>query len=142
LIALADLAGSEPARAQGRELFEAAADQFTPDHSPLDWVAVRLARAGDEKTLLVLAEAEALSREPGLILGALARERRLAAEADLAEAMGDVEALTGLEAVVRRRLAESARIEPLDWAADQLGMARLAVARGRLTSTPPRAVGL
>ena len=142
LMALAELAGSEAARLQGRELFDAAVDQFTPDHSPLDWIAVRLARADDDTPLLVLAEAEALSREPGLILGALARERRLAAEAALAEAMGDVEALTGLEAVVRRRLAEAARIEPLDWAADQIGMARLALARSRLTAASPRAVGL
>ena len=95
-----------------------------------------------ETPLLLLAEAEALSREPGLILGALARERRLAAEAALAEAMDDVEGLTGLEAIVRRRLMDAARTEPLDWAADQIGMAHLAMARARLTATEPRAVGL
>ena len=142
LTALAELAGSGDARIQGRELFEAAADQFTPDHSPLDWVAVRLAEPGTDAPLLLLAEAEALSREPGLILGALARERRLAAEAALAESMADVEALTGLEAVIRRRLSTATRTEPLDWAADQIGMAHLALAKGRLTGTEPRAVGL
>lgn len=142
LTALAELAGSDDARIQGRELFEAAADQFTPDHSPLDWVAVRLAEPGTDAPLLLLAEAEALSREPGLILGALARERRLAAEAALAESMADVEALTGLEAVIRRRLSTATRTEPLDWAADQIGMAHLALAKSRLTSTEPRAVGL
>ena len=142
LMALAALAGSDAARAQGRELFDAAADQFTPDHSPLDWVAVRLAQATADTPLLQLAETEALSREPGLVLGALARERRLTAEAALAEALADVEALAGLEAIVRRRLASTARPEPLDWAADQIGMARLAMAKARLTGTPPRAVGL
>lgn len=142
LAALAELAGSEAARLQGGELFEAAADQFTPDHSPLDWIAVRLARGGDDTPLLVLAEAEALSREPGLILGALARERRIAAEATLAEAMGDVGALAGLEAIIRRRLAEAVRVEPLDWAADQIGLARLALARLRLTGCEPRAIGM
>ncbi len=142
LMALAELAGSEAARVQGRELFEAAADQFTPDHSPLDWVAVRLAAPRADTPLLLLAEAEALTREPGLILGALAREGRLAAEAALAESMADVEALTGLEAIVRRRLATATRTEPLDWAADQIGMAHLAMARGRLAGSEPRAVGL
>lgn len=142
LMALAALAGNDAARVQGRALFDAAADQFTPDHSPLDWVAVRLAQAGDETPLLLLAEAEALSRQPGLVLGALARERRLAAEAALAESMADVEGLTGLEAVIRRRLATATRTEPLDWAADQIGMAHLAMAKGRLTGTEPRAVGL
>lgn len=142
LTALAELAENDAARVQGRELFEAAADQFTPDHSPLDWIAVRLAEPGADTPLLLLAEAEALSREPGLILGALARERRLAAEAALAESMADVEALTALEAVIRRRLSTARRTEPLDWAADQIGMAHLAMARGRLTETEPRAVGL
>ncbi|MBW8304873.1 MAG: hypothetical protein K0M78_13285 [Brevundimonas sp.] len=142
LTALAELAGNDAARKQGRELYEAAADQFTPDHSPLDWVAVRLAGPEADTPLLLLAEAEALSREPGLILGALAGERRLAAEAALAESMADVEALTGLEAIVRRRLETTVRVEPLDWAADQIGMARLAMAKGRLTRTAPRAVGL
>ena len=142
LTALAELAGNDAARMQGRDLFDAAADQFTPDHSPLDWIAVRLAGPRADTPLLLLAEAEALSREPGLILGALARERRLAAEAALAERTGDLEALTALEAVIRRRLSTATRTEPLDWAADQIGMAHLAMARGRLTKTEPRAVGL
>ncbi|CAN7376934.1 hypothetical protein [Brevundimonas sp. LjRoot202] len=142
LMALATLARNEAAKIQGQALFDAAVDQFTPDHSPLDWVAVRMVQAQAETPLLLLAEAETLTREPGLILGALARERRLAAEAALAEAMDDVEALTSLEAIVRRRLMDATRIEPLDWAADQLGMAHLAMAKGRLTATEPRAVGL
>jgi hypothetical protein len=142
LMALARLARNDAAAAQGQALFAAAADQFTPDHSPLDWVAVQLAPGDADTPLARLTEAEALTREPGLILGALARERRLAAEAALAETMGDVDGLTGLETVVRRGLAEAARSQPLAWAADQIGMAHLALAKGRLMATEPRAVGL
>ena len=142
LIALARRARDEAATAQGEALFAAAADQFTPDHSPLDWVAVQLASGNADTPLARLTEAEALTREPGLILGALARERRLAAEAALAGAMGDVEGLTGLESIVRRGLAEAAGAQPLEWAADQIGMAHLALAKARLTGTEPRAVGM
>jgi hypothetical protein len=142
LMALARLAKDEAATAQGQALFAAAADQFTPDHSPLDWVAVQLAPGDAETPLSRLTEAESLTREPGLILGALARERRLAAETALAEAMGDVEGLTGLEAVVRRGLAQSAGAQPLEWVADQIGMAHLALAKARLTTCEPRAVGM
>lgn len=140
LMALARLARNEAATEQGRALFEAAADQFTPDHSPLDWVAVQLVQAQADTPLLALAQAEALTRESGLVLGALARERRLAAETALAEAAGDVPGLAGLETTVRQRLVRDC--QPLDWAADQIGMARLAMARGRLTGAEPRAVGL
>ena len=142
LMALARLAKDEAATAQGQALFAAAADQFTSDHSPLDWVAVQLAPADTDTPLSRLIEAETLTREPGLILGALARERRLAAEVTLAEAMGDVEGLTGLEAIVRRGLAEAAGAQPLEWVADQIGMAHLALAKARLTATEPRAVGM
>ena len=142
MAALAALAGDTAAGAQGQTLFEAAADQFTADHSPLDWIAVLLARGDADIPLLMLAQAEALSREPGLVLGALARERRMTAEAALAEAMGDLEAIAGLEAVARRRLTEAGAVRPLEWAADQIGLARLAQARARLTGTEARAVGL
>lgn len=142
LMALAQLAKNDAATAQGRALYAAAADQFTPDHSPLDWVAVQLAPADMDTPLARLIEAETLTREPGLVLGALSRERRLAAETALVEAMGDVEGLTGLETIVRRGLAESAGSQPLEWAADQIGMAHLALAKARLTATEPRAVGM
>lgn len=142
LMALANLAGAEAAKEQGQSLFEAAADQFTPDHSPLDWVGVHMARNGPEVPLLVLAEAEVLTRQPGLILGALARERRMAAEAALAERMGDLDALTTLESVVRLRLSSPDGREPVDWASDQICMAHLALARGRLTASEPTGVGL
>lgn len=142
LKALAGLAGDVAAEAQGQALFDAAADQFTPDHSPLDWVAVQLAQGPTQTPLLMLAQAEAMTREPGLILGALAHERRLAAEASLAEAMGDLQALQGLEARVHRRLAAPVSRPPLDWVADQIGMAHLMLAQGRLTGAHPSAVGM
>ncbi|MBA3048847.1 hypothetical protein [Brevundimonas sp.] len=142
LMALARLAKNEAAAAQGRALYAAAAEQFTADHSPLDWVAVQLAPGDADTPLARLTEAEALTREPGLVLGALARERRLAAETALAEAMGDVTGLTGLESIVRRGLAAAAGAQPLEWAADQIGMAHLALAKARLTATEPRAVGM
>ena len=141
LMALARLAGNDAATEQGRALFDAAADQFTPDHSPLDWVAVQLAQTPGETPLASLAQAETLTREPGLILGALTRERRMAAETNLAEDVGDIAALVGLETIVRQRLLARAP-QPLDWAADQIGMARLAMARGRLMGVEPRAIGL
>jgi hypothetical protein len=68
LMALARLAKDEAATVQGQALFAAAADQFTPDHSPLDWVAVQLAPGDTETPLARLSEAESLTREPGLIL--------------------------------------------------------------------------
>lgn len=141
LLALARLAENAEAAEQGMALFEAAAEQFTPDHSPLDWVAVRLVRSEDAP-LARLAETERLTAEPGLILGALARGRHLEARIALAEAVSDLDAMTGLEAEVRRRLARTGVVQPLDWAADQIGMARLALAKGRLTGLHPRAVGL
>ncbi|RZJ02770.1 MAG: hypothetical protein EON89_14045 [Brevundimonas sp.] len=141
LMALAKLARNEAATEQGRALFAAAADQFTPDHSPLDWVAVQLVQTPGETPLATLAQAEALTREPGLVLGALTRERRLATEVDLAEDVGDIATLFGLEKIIHQRL--SARTSrPLDWAADQIGMARLAMAKGRLMGVEPRAIGL
>lgn len=142
LLALARLAENAAAAEQGMALFEAAADQFTADHSPLDWVAVQLVRSGTTP-LDRLAEAERLSAEPGLVLGALARERHLEAKLALAEAISDLAAVTRLEDGVRGRLAAAgAVLLPLDWAADQIGMARLAIAKARMTGSQPRAVGL
>jgi hypothetical protein len=141
LLALARLAGNAAAAEQGMALFEAAADQFTADHSPLDWVAVQLVRS-DRLPLDRLAVAEQISAEPGLILGALARAGHLQAKIALAEAVSDVAAVTGLEAEIRRRLGTAGTPQPLDWAADQIGMARLALAKARLTGSDPRAVGL
>ncbi|KQY84801.1 hypothetical protein [Brevundimonas sp. Root1423] len=141
LMALARLARNDAAAEQGRALFEAAADQFTPDHSPLDWVAVQLVQTPGQTPLALLAQAEALTREPGLVLGALARERRLATEVDLAEDVGDIAALFTLEKTVHQRLTARTS-QPIDWASDQIGMARLAMAKGRLMGIEPRAIGL
>ena len=78
LSALAALAGDADAREKADEMFDAAADAFTPDHSPLDWAAdqiglahVRLARArltGREDLShlgLILTEAAETARELG-----------------------------------------------------------------------------
>ena len=74
LSALAAIAGHDEARSQGRIMFDAAADQFTPDHSPLDWAAIQVLRVGDDaQPLMLLTQAEALTAGEGLILGALAR---------------------------------------------------------------------
>lgn len=127
LAALAALAGHVEAHAQGRMMFEAAADQFTPDHSPLDWVAIQVLRAREDALpLMPLTQAEALTQGRGLVLGALVRERRLAREAELAMAVGDLSALDLLDGRIRARLAKAT---PLDWAADQIALARIAVAR-------------
>ncbi|MBX9575569.1 MAG: hypothetical protein K2X07_08020, partial [Caulobacteraceae bacterium] len=92
LSALAALADDAQARDQARALLEAAGDQFTPDHSPLDWCAVQLASIGGSARLVAV---EALCRAagPGLILGALARERLAADRVAAAEAAGDPSAL-------------------------------------------------
>lgn len=153
LSALAALAGDEAAHAQARILFDAAADQFTPDHSPIDWTAIQLARAATPGavSLAALLQAEAVSAGKDLTLGALARDRRLEVEAAAAGAAGDADRLDRMAAEVRRRLvarrltarpggearheADSAMLDrgDLDWAVDQIGLARIEAAIGRLT---------
>lgn len=130
LSALAALAGDEAARRQGRALFEAAADAFTPDHSPLDWVAAQAVRAlFDAPSAEDCRRAVLLSEGQGLILGALAREREV--ERQVALAADDPPRLEALERTLRWRLARPATSDgPLDWVADQIGMARVAAARG------------
>ena len=152
LSALAALAGDKAAHAQARILFDAAAEQFTPDHSPLDWTAIQLARAAvpGAVSLAALLQAEAVSAGMGLTLGALARDRRLEVEARAAETAGDTDRLQRMGAEVRRRL--TARRTPaqraeasdryvdngdLDWAVDQIGLARLDAAWARLTAGQP-----
>lgn len=136
LSALAALAGHAETHAQGRTMFDAAADQFTPDHSPLDWAAIQVVRAGEEALpLMILSQAEALTQGQGLIIGALARERRIAREVALAEAVRNLSALELLEQRVRSRMVHA---QPLDWAADQIGMAAIALARHRLGGAEPR----
>lgn len=151
LAALASLAGDTAAVAQARILFDAAADQFTADHSPLDWTAIQLARAASPDTvpLAVLLQAETLSAGRGLTLGALARDRRLEVEAAAAERAADSQRLERMVLEIRRRLL--ARRQParrdatdgrfvdtddLEWAVDQIGLARLDAALMRRTGAP------
>lgn len=143
LHALGTLAADATAMEQGAAMFDAAADQFTPDHSPLDWVAVQVLRADEAPPVALLSQAQALSAGGGLVLGALAREARFAREAALAEGNGDVGRLDALDAALRKRLAMPAASDgPLDWAADQIGLAHVARARERLTGTKPAAIGM
>ncbi|MES2833247.1 MAG: hypothetical protein V4707_00915 [Pseudomonadota bacterium] len=143
LRALGALANDVTAMEQGAAMFDAAADQFTPDHSPLDWVAVQVMRIDEQPPVAVLSQAQALSAGGGLVLGALARECRFAREAALAEDNGDVQRLDTLDAALRKRLAKPALSDgPLDWAADQIGLAHVALARERLTGSKPAAIGM
>ncbi len=139
LSALASLAGDDGARATGRTLFEAAADQFTPDHSPLDWVAIQIARGVDTGSPVEpLRRAEALTSGLGTVLGALALELLHSREIDVAAAQGDLAALSDIETRVRRRLADCAGPpSAIEWSVDQIAMARLMIARGELTGSEP-----
>lgn len=134
LAALAALADDAAAAIQAQAMFDAAADQFTPDHSPLDWVAVQVVRAEEATGATTLIQAEALSADGGLILGALARERRAGFEIALAEACGDLSTLVTIEARLRRGLAaRHGPSAPLDWAVDQMALGRIALARAEMT---------
>ncbi len=135
LSALSVLAHDDDAAIQAREMFEIAADQFTPDHSPLDWVAVQIVRASNgEVALDVLHQAETLTAGQGLVLGAHARDLRLSRQITLAQTCGDLPALTRIETEVRQSLANrSGPVAPLDWAVDQIAMGRLSLARAAMT---------
>ncbi len=149
LSALAALAGDDAAHAQARLLFEGAADQFTPDHSPLDWVAIQLARSATPgaASLAVLRQAEALGGGQGLVLGALARDRRLEVETRAAETARDRDLLETLRESILRRLSlvrrapapgDASDAGDLDWAVDQVALARLDAAGARLTGRTER----
>lgn len=139
LSALAAMAGDEGAMATGHVMFEAAADQFTPDHSPLDWVAIQIARAADPATpTRPLMEAEALTSGKGTVLGALALDMLISREIEAASAEGDLMALTRIETRVRRRLAERVGApSAVEWAVDQIAMARLMIVRSELMGAEP-----
>lgn len=138
LCALAALADNREAAEQGRTLFEAAAEQFTPDHSPLDWVAVQVARggtpAGADRD--AIGKAVALADRHGLVLGAVAREIAVARAVAIARSIHDVVALSRLEAELRRRLARGG--SPLDWAVDQIALSRVVMALAGLAGSAPR----
>lgn len=135
LAALAALADNEPAREQGHQMFEAAADQFTPDHSPLDWATIQVVRGGmpGGLPLTVLRKADTLTSGQGLVLGAMIRDLLIEGEIAAAVSIGDLPRLTTAETVVRRRLSDGRPVCELDWAVDQIAMARIAQARSKLT---------
>jgi hypothetical protein len=140
LSALAALADDEPAREQGRIMFEAAADQFTPDHSPLDWATIQIVRGGQAQvgeagavSLTALRQADALTAGQGLVIGAMARDMLIEGEIAAASSIGDLPRLSRAETVVRERLTEAKPVSALDWAVDQIAMARIAQARALLT---------
>ncbi len=139
LSALASMAGDEGAMETGHAMFEAAADQFTPDHSPLDWVAIQIARAVDPATPIeMLTKAEALTSGQGTVLGALALDLLVSREIEAAAAQGDLMALSRIESRVRRRLAERVGApSAVEWAVDQIAMARLMIARSELMGSEP-----
>ena len=143
LSALAALAGDEAAREQGRIMFEAAADQFTPDHSPLDWATVQIVRGGQTGavSLAALRQADALTAGQGLVLGAMARDMLIEGEVAAVASIGDLPRLTTAEGAVRRRLSDTPSSD-LDWAVDQIAMARIAQARALLTGGDASLTGL
>ncbi|MDB5422213.1 MAG: hypothetical protein JWR59_2160 [Brevundimonas sp.] len=135
LAALAALADNEPAREQGRQMFEAAADQFTPDHSPLDWATIQVVRGAmpNGVSLTALRQADALTSGQGLVLGAMIRDLLIEGEIAATASIGDLSRLATAETVVRRRLSDRRPVSELDWAVDQIAMARIAQARSQLT---------
>lgn len=142
LSALGALADNEPAREQGKAMFDAAADQFTPDHSPLDWVVIQIVRGATPGavSLAALRQADSLTAGQNLVVGALARDMLIEGEVAAAASIGDVPRLTAAETAARRRLADNP--SELDWAVEQIAMARIARARARLTGTDSSASGL
>lgn len=60
-----------------------------------------------------------------------------------AGSIGDLTALLEIETGLRRRLTRPSVVStPLDWVSDQIGMARIALARARWTGQTPRELGL
>lgn len=144
MAALAAVADDPAARQQARTLFDAAAEQFTPDHSPLDWATIQLLKAersdADPEALEL---AQKLTDKPGLVLGALVRERSLAYALSRAETDGDMNTLTKIEALLRHRLARPMdETTAIDWASDQVSMARLALLLSERTRHPLHDLGM
>ncbi len=138
LCALAALAGDGRATDQGRTLFEAAADQFTPDHSPMDWVAIQVARGSTSVGAHrdSLAKAVALADRHGLILGALARDLALERAVAMARSLQDSLALARMESDLRAQLGRGR--DGLSWTVDQIALGRVT---GALAGLERRTVG-
>ena len=139
LSALAAMANDDAAMKTGHEMFDAAADQFFVDHSPLDWVAIQIARSIDPTAPIEpIRQSVALTTGQGTILGALALDLLVAREIETASTAGDLTDLTRIETRVRRRLAErEGAPSAIDWAVDQIAMARLMIARSDLMGSDP-----
>lgn len=139
LSALAAMANDEAAMKTGHEMFDAAADQFFVDHSPLDWVAIQIARSIDPSSPIEpIRQSVALTTGQGTILGALALDLMNAREIETAATAGDLTELTRIETRVRRRLADRTVVPTaIDWAVDQIAMARLMIARADLMGSDP-----
>ena len=139
LSALAAMADDEAAMQTGHEMFDAAADQFFVDHSPLDWVAIQIARSIDPTAPIEpIRQSVALTTGHGTILGALALDLLAAREIETAATAGDLTELTKIETRVRRRLADrTGAPSVIDWAVDQIAMARLMIARSELMGSDP-----
>ena len=142
LSALGALADSEPAREQGKAMFDAAAVQFTPDHSPLDWVVIQIVRGATPGavSLAALRQADSLTAGQNLVVGAMARDMLIEGEVAAAASIGDLPRLTDAETAACRRLADNP--SELDWAVEQIAMARIARARAVLTGSDASATGL
>ncbi len=127
MAALASIASDSDTRGQALALFDAAAEQFTSDHSPLDWAAIQLLRCERSATPdQSLSEARALTEIPGLLLGAMIRERNLAHRISAAEQLGDFVALKAIQqevlGLLKRKVDET---NAIDWASNQISMARI-----------------
>ena len=147
LSALATLADNAEAREQGSALFDAACDQFTADHSPMDWAAVTLARAAAIPGAACLTghgetrEVATALTATRTVLGLAMADAQVDAGVLMAESQGDLHALDRLAARLRSRLALD-RPRPVAWAVDQIGLARIALAKARLLDTSPGPVRL
>ena len=139
LSALAAMANDDRAMQTGHDMFDAAVDQFFVDHSPLDWVAIQIARSIDPSSPIEpIRQSVALTTGHGTILGALALDLLVAREIETATVQGDLTELTRIETRVRRRLADRDGVpSALDWAVDQIAMGRLMIARSELMGSDP-----
>lgn len=142
--ALSSIANDPDAHTQAITLFEAAADQFTADHSPMDWATIQLLKAErSQSNTETLRQAQKMTDKPGLILGALIRERTLAHEVVDAEAANDTAAMTKMEMMLRQRLASPMdEMTAVDWASDQISMTRLALSLSSRLSYPTEDLGM
>ena len=133
MAALSVIAADTASRNQAHALFEAAAEQFTADHSPLDWAAIQflLSERGSASEPS-LAQARAITDIPGLLLGAMIRERTLAHRIAEGEKTGNVPVLKAIKLELRQRLEHKGDdIHPIDWASDQITLARVSLALSR-----------